>query len=262
MSRALSLLQLAAVSAHTSTRTAARLRRSQRGHPSGFIGKDPSLLKMNSPREGQPKALPRPTSLPAAPVSRNRTAPETLLPGFELRGDQADLVNARAAHDVDGPGHIGEQYRPFALYEGNFFRSLFKDTVQPRAQGVPRVLFLVDPQLAAGTDLHHDRLWRGPLGRHYVPRGLRDHGVEAPLRQRRNHHEDDDQHQQDINQRHDVHVRHRAALPSAYVQAHWGYSSPGWRSLYCPASSFAVIRPTLSMPEPRMMSMARATSAK
>src|SRR5216684_4469548 len=45
---------------------------------------------------------------------------KTLLTGFELGGDQANLIDAGAAHDVNGAGDVHEQYIAIAFNESDF----------------------------------------------------------------------------------------------------------------------------------------------
>src|SRR4029077_18908839 len=86
----------------------------------------------------------------------------------------------------------------------------------------------------------------------------------------------DQKHKQYITQRNHVHFRHDPVLRTTNRHSHEpprretffprGGLSHHPKLLrtpktYCPASIFAVIKPTLSMPAPRMISMARATSA-
>src|SRR2546422_11505445 len=136
------------------------------------------LLKFCSPREGHPKPLlaglhqadlfnprGRITKPTIAKKSRHevRTAQRHLLPGLELGGDQTDLVNARAAHDVDGMSDIHEQYRVVPLDEGHLLRPLLEDSFQERAEkvafvkGDDSVLFMdvahaIDIMRGAGID--------------------------------------------------------------------------------------------------------------
>ena len=100
----------------------------------------------------------------------------------------------------------------------------------------------------------------------------------------RDDHEDHQQHQQNIDQRNHIHFRNDSAIGTTNRHAHesprctafaprGGLSQPcenpekrqrdedAALNMYWPASILAVIRPTLSMPLARMISMARATLA-
>jgi hypothetical protein len=55
-----------------------------------------------------------------------RQAGSDLLPSFKIGRDQPNLIDAGAAHDVDGPCHIGKAYRVVSLDEGDFFSALLE----------------------------------------------------------------------------------------------------------------------------------------
>src|ERR1700687_2574254 len=73
---------------------------------------------------------------------------EKLLTSFELGGDQTNLVNARAAHDIDGAGDIHEQYIVVAFDESNFLGALLEDGLHARTETVPSGVFVVDLEVA------------------------------------------------------------------------------------------------------------------
>src|SRR2546422_9559807 len=124
-----------------------------------------------------------------------RTAQRHLLPGLELGGDQTDLVNARAAHDVDGMSDIHEQYRVVPLDEGHLLRPLLEDSSQARYQRCPGVLLLVDLELAARADLNVHSLTEDlRAGLLVAGRGLRHKSLQTFGGERCDHHKDDDQH--------------------------------------------------------------------
>src|SRR6266550_2576797 len=54
------------------------------------------------------------------PARRTLTSSENLLARFELGGDQTNLVNAGAAHDIDGAGDVHEHYIVVAFDKSNF----------------------------------------------------------------------------------------------------------------------------------------------
>src|SRR6267378_5897965 len=73
---------------------------------------------------------------------------KNLLTGFELCGNQADLVDARAAHDVDGARDFHEHYIVVAFDKSNFLGALFEDLLDARAETFPGSIFIVDLELA------------------------------------------------------------------------------------------------------------------
>src|SRR6202040_2979995 len=88
----------------------------------------------------------------------------------------------------------------------------------------------------------------------------------------RDDHEDDQQHQQNIDQRDHIYIGNDPVPAHNYAHAHESPRETKFpceedshmparnpNESYCPASSLAVIKPTLSMPAPRMTSIARAT---
>src|SRR5260221_1573646 len=100
-------------------------------------------------------------------------------------------------------------------------------------------------------------------------RGLRQLRIQ-PSPVMRNDHKDHQQHQENINQRNDIRLRRSTTLttsqhshesPRKDLPAR-GLSHPAneQNRNYWPASSLAVIKPILSIPAPRMISMALATS--
>src|SRR2546429_8233791 len=78
---------------------------------------------------------------------------ENLLARFELGGDQTNLVNAGAAHDVDGAGDVHEHYIVIALDESDFLGALLKDFFHARTETIPSGFFLVDLEFAIVGDL-------------------------------------------------------------------------------------------------------------
>src|SRR5713226_8413557 len=143
-----------------------------------------------------------------------------LLPSFELGGDQADFVDSSAAHDVNSASHFFKQHRVVALDESDLFRAVFKDFFDARTQALPSGIFIVDLDLAVFVDLHDYRLVRQSLILLLVRIGLRHKSVHAFGRQRCDDHENDQQHQQNIDQRNDVHFRHRTTLIFTNAHAH------------------------------------------
>jgi hypothetical protein len=64
--------------------------------------------------------------------SHIRTKIRCLLAGFELGGNQSDLVDAGGTHDIDGMRDVGEQYIVIAFDESNFLRTILEDLLDPR----------------------------------------------------------------------------------------------------------------------------------
>src|SRR6202030_4746283 len=141
------------------------------------------------------------------------TSREKHLPSFELCGDQANFIDAGAAHDVDGARDFAKQYIAIAFNESDFLRALLKDLLEPRADGIPGGVFVIDLDLAVGQDLHHDGLVLQLLILLLIRIGLRNQGVQALGGQRRDDHENNQQYEQNVDQRNDIHFRHRTALP-------------------------------------------------
>src|SRR5260370_32858575 len=93
--------------------------------------------------------LPPPTVMPMRnPFSVNRAASQycyrTLLARFDLRGYEAHVVDACAAHDVNRASDVGELHVVIALDEGHFLGALFEDVFQARPEIIPGDLVLVD----------------------------------------------------------------------------------------------------------------------
>src|SRR2546429_5471729 len=63
---------------------------------------------------------------------------ENLLARFELGSDQTNLVNAGAAHDIDGAGDVHEHYIVVAFDKSYFLGALFEDLLHARAKTIPR----------------------------------------------------------------------------------------------------------------------------
>src|SRR5271168_417789 len=157
---------------------------------------------------------------------------KNLLTGFELRRDQPNFVDARAAHDVNGARDFHEQHIVIAFDKSDFLGAFFENLFHARSEAIPGDIFIVDFHLAVGQHLHHDRLILELLVLLLILVRLRHQRVQAFGRQRRDHHENDDQHEQNINQRHDVWRRERSGTCS-YIHPHcespvapW-HASPG-----------------------------------
>src|SRR6266852_8828745 len=83
---------------------------------------------------------------------------KNLLTSFELGGDQTNLVNASAAHDIDGAGDVHEQYIVVAFDKSNFLGALLEDLLHAGAKSIPGGVFVVDLKLAVHGHLDDYRL--------------------------------------------------------------------------------------------------------
>src|SRR5262249_54288652 len=127
-----------------------------------------------------------------------------LLPRFELGGDQANLVDACAAHDVDSASNVHEERFVVALDESDLLGALFKDLLDARTKLIPTGIFLVNFHLAVLAYLHDDGFVFKLDVLLLIGIRLRHKRIEALRNQRRNHHENDDQHEQNIDQRNHI----------------------------------------------------------
>src|SRR6266404_3916750 len=143
-----------------------------------------------------------------------------LLARFEFSGDQTNFVNSKNAHDIDGPRHFLEEHFVVALNKGDLFRALLENLLHARTQAIPAGIFVVDLDLAVFGDLHHHGLVVNLLLLLLIRIGLRNQSVHALGRQRRDHHENNQKHQQNIDQRNDVHFRYRTATTVTYAHPH------------------------------------------
>src|SRR3984957_1096717 len=94
---------------------------------------------------------------------RRATPPRKfLLPSFQFRGDQANFIDARAAHDVDGARNVLKHYIVIAFDESNFLGALFKNISHARAKSFPGDFLVINLELGLigfgiGHNLHDDR---------------------------------------------------------------------------------------------------------
>src|SRR5262245_35358699 len=68
-----------------------------------------------------------PHAEPSWKTSAASTAGGGLLPRFKLRGDQANLVDSRGAHDINGASDFLKLDVVVALDEGDLFRAFFEN---------------------------------------------------------------------------------------------------------------------------------------
>src|SRR5713226_9669209 len=138
------------------------------------------------------------------PARRTLTTCEKLLARFELGGNQTNLVNAGAAHDVDGTGDVHEQYIVVAFDESNFLGALLEDLLHARAKTIPGGVLVVDLEFAVVGNLDDHGLVFELDVLLLVRRGLRNERIQAPRRERGDDNENNDQHEQNIDQRHHI----------------------------------------------------------
>src|SRR5437660_3408767 len=117
---------------------------------------------------------------------------ENLLARFELGGDQTNLVNAGAAHDIDGPGNVHEHYIVVAFDKSYFLGALFEDLLHARAKTIPGGVFIVDLKLAVHGNLDDHGFVLELDVLLLVRRGLRNEGIQALGNKRGDDHENDD----------------------------------------------------------------------
>jgi hypothetical protein len=70
-----------------------------------------------------------------------------LLPRFQLCGNQANLVDSRGTHDVNGASDFLKLDVVIALNESDLFRALLEDLLDARAEAFPSGIFVVDLDL-------------------------------------------------------------------------------------------------------------------
>src|SRR5258708_2119637 len=115
-----------------------------------------------------------------APCKRStRQSVSALLPSFKIGRDQPNLIDAGAAHDVDGPGDIGKAHRVITLDEGDFLGALLEDVRKARAKRFPSGIFFIDLQLPRIQNLNDNRLLHRLRLLRLVWRGLRDQRVQT-----------------------------------------------------------------------------------
>src|SRR6516225_8094961 len=173
------------------------------------IGNDSALTAQRDNTHESPRSSNFPCEA-GAPISRKERLDERLLTGLELGGDEADLVDAGALHDIDGAGHVHKEDVVIALDERHLLRAFLKDLLHTRPQSFPGGVFVVDLEFSVLFNLDHHRLVLELLVLLLVGRGLRHQRIEPLRRQGRNNHEDDDEHEKNIYERHDIRRGQRA----------------------------------------------------
>src|SRR5271157_2504535 len=133
-----------------------------------------------------------------------------LTASLNLGRDQANLIDTGGMRLVDYLGYIVKRNVWISLDEHHFFRASLEDVVQLAFKVIQRDVVLVDLVCrlisTASQHLHHDRtvarrrLLRLVFGRLGYQR------VQTFRSQRGDHHKNDEQHQQHVNQRRNVNI--------------------------------------------------------
>src|SRR5262249_22791173 len=150
-----------------------------------------------------------------------------LLAGLELGGDQTDFVDASSAHDVESARDLLELNFLLALHERHLFRARFEDLLDARTQLIPVSVLVVDLELVVFEHLDDNGFVLQFLILLLILVGLRNERVQALGNQRSDDHEDDDQHQQNVDQRDDVRRCERSAGLFSNFHPHCEFSSLG-----------------------------------
>src|SRR5271157_247440 len=162
--------------------------------------------------------------------------------------NQPDLVDAGALGDVDHVGHVAKLQAIVPLDEHHPVVAAGEDLLQLWTQhsDIDRSV-LVDLHLVTDRKVGVHRNDDGPAEHRlvrllFILVGLRHQGVEPFLGQRRDHHENDDQHQKHIDQRGNVHIHHRSPFAptnghrhsSTLLGACWLHSVPNSAATHKP----------------------------
>src|SRR5438067_8542942 len=217
----------------------------------------PSRHKKRRPAMGRPRRILIPNS---KFLIASRGGASGLAHAF---GDDADLLDAGALGGVDHVDDVAVAQRAGRDDEHRLVLALVEDVAQPRLELGQRHVLLVDGQTLVGGVIDHDL---ADVGRDVG--GLlalrRQVDVDALLRERQGGHEDDDQHEQHVDERRDVHVR-------TGVRHFSGDDLVGAEVMVCvrhylppvgPSAVFfgSAIRPMSSMPAWRSWSIAAITA--
>src|SRR5271157_3914546 len=149
--------------------------------------------------------------------------------------------------DINDAGDVGEGHIVIALHEHDLLGAGFENVFQAALQRFPRGLVLIDfesRRIASAVidQLHHDgAIRRGRRSLLILRRRLGHQGFQTLGRQRRDYHENDQQHQQHVDQRRDVHVR---VLATFGTDCHTHNRSPLFTiPCYCPPLGVGVVAP-------------------
>src|ERR1035437_1487617 len=236
----------------------------------------PSSLPRRRPPWRSAQWGPPASPLGGAPMGRAQEGPARrgLNARFDLGRDQPNFIDTRCVGDVDDLCHIVEGQLGISLDEHDFFGAGLEDVVEAAFQILPRHVVLVDFErrliAAASQYLHHNsavvawRLLLLVLGR------LGNQRVQTFWSQRCDHHEDDEQHQQDVNHWRYVdvgsgtlagppHCHTHKELPLLGASARAG---TGCGRLFpaAPVCLCSVNRPTSSTPAERTLSTTSTTA--
>src|SRR5271154_167320 len=143
--------------------------------------------------------------------------------GHCLRRDQPHVIDPHAPHYVNRARHLGERDFLGAFYEDDPIGALLENICQAWAKRVPVALLLVDHELPVLHHLHNDCIGIGWFG--FRLRRLRNQRGQSSGHLRRDHHENDNQHQQHVNQRNYVGLRNRPIFTSTKGHSHDRVSS-------------------------------------
>src|SRR5260370_12871661 len=97
------------------------------------------------------------TSQTARPEGGLYKTHENLLARFELGGDQTNLVNSGAAHNVDSAGDVHDQYIVVAFDKSDFLSALLNNPFPARAEAFPSGFLVLYLDLAFPGTLHTHR---------------------------------------------------------------------------------------------------------
>src|SRR6185437_5904854 len=154
---------------------------------------------------------------------------------LDLRRDQADLIYAGSVPDVDDLGNVLEGNIVVALHEHHLLGARLKDVFETALKRIPSHVILVDLQSRRHSrspvqNLHHDRALWVWLGLLVFRRGLRNESIQALRNDRRDDHEDDQQHQENIDERSHIDIGTRPTL-TTHCHCHDKISSKNQRSI-------------------------------
>src|SRR5712692_1253150 len=215
LSRACSLLHPTAPMDVRASRAMEREMRPERAAEiEGVIGGSiPTRIGVFLPKSNRPPAAALICSVPGAGEG-------LLLAGFDLGRNQPNLIYIGGVHDVNGACHLLERHFLVALDKRYALGAGLEDLGEPRFKCIPGGGLLIDLQRTVLGHLHHHQLAADVRGWLFlVRRWLGHERVQSLGRQGRNHHEDDQQDEQDVNQRHNIHFRY-GALAGANLHSH------------------------------------------
>src|SRR5579864_3327162 len=134
-----------------------------------------------------------------------------LLPRLNLGGDQPHTVNhLGTTRDVDDLGYILELHIVIALYKQNTLGAGLEDIGKTGGKIGQAYVILVNLQLGFSAARSFQNLYdHGAIGLHRFlvwRRRLGNQSIKPVRREWRDHHEDDEQHQQHVDQGRDINV--------------------------------------------------------